>query len=326
MFIRPLVSVSEKMQEPGSGKGGMHKGERKKIDVKVQGAVKTKIVGGVGSLFVSVATPLLHPALRLSIRNMLRAIRQTRLIEPSRCLGESDSIPLGLLSNERDCWMNAVMQIMLRLPMFRTILALWAPQSYEPFQKFIDQYDADRKAHFSISSASSSELVRCLAKKMSSDIFLSPSSPHLFEIFRTILLSLGSTESFGHKTYSMEESCCLLEWDPQTQALLSLTHQKIAAQTPRHLLVFVKQHSQLSSVVPKQLSDGEKRGYYDLQGFIERRHDGGGAELIAYVKAAGKNWYQCRNQRISKLHSIHLDLPLVSSRLFYYKRCTIGQR
>ncbi len=322
MFIRPLVGVSDKMQEQGSGKGRHYRGDRKKIDAKVQGAVQTKIVGGVGSLFVSVATPLLHPGLRSSIRNMLRAIRQTKFIEPGRCVGEMDAVPLGLIPHEGDSWMNAIMQIMLRLPMFRMILAVWAPQSYEPFQKFIDQYDADRKAHFTISSASSAELVRCLSKKMSSEMFFS--SPHLFEIFRTILLSLGSSDSSNRKAYSMEESCSLLEWDPQTQSLLALIHQKMADQMPRHLLVFVKQHSSLSSIVPKQLSDREKRGYYDLQGFIERRCDGGGAELIAYVKVAGKSWYQCRNQRISKLHSIHLDLPLISSRLFYYKRCTLG--
>lgn len=322
MLVKSLSSVSEKMQERSFDRSGLKKNERKKIDAKVQGAVQRKIVGGVGSLLVSLVTPLLLPTLRSSIRNMFRSIRQTKLIEPNRGLGDTDFVPLGLSPCGSDSWMNAAMQIMLRLPMFKAVLTLWAPQSYEPFQRFIDQYEADRKAHFPVSSASSVELVNCLLQKMESNIHLSPSHLGLFKIFQTILLSFHSVESLIGKGRLIEESCYLLEWDPQTQALQPLIHKKIGAHMPRHLLIFVKERSEPPSMLPKQFSEGEKGGYYDLHGFIERRHEAGLAEFIAYVKVAGQNWYQCRNQRISKLRSIHLDLPLLSSRLFYYKRCS----
>ncbi|MCC6127585.1 MAG: hypothetical protein IT584_00055 [Chlamydiae bacterium] len=316
----PLASVNETRkrsrffdrsswdEEPSSG-----------IDEKVQGLVKRKIASGLGSLLVSVAAPFLLPELRSSIRNIFRSEKKSS----SRFETISDQeqqIPLGLIACGMNGWINALMQIALRLPIYRTILLLWAPQSYEPFQRFIDQHDADQRAKLEISSASSLELVQCLIQKMSSECICSD-RPDFFEIFRILLLSGSPKRSFFLKLYSKQESSCLVEWDAKTSPFFTLMDQKLQAHTPGHLLVFVKNKEAPGFVVPKQIVDG-KGQYYDLQGFIERRSDAGSTEFIAYVKVSGKTWYQCRDQRISKMNSIHLHVPLLLSHVLYYKKCS----
>ena len=111
-----------------------------------------------------------------------------------------------------------------------------------------------------------------------------------------------------------------MEWDAEFSSLELLIQQKLTEKAPWHLLVFIKSPEDLEEI-PKQIAD-EKGQYYALQGFIEKRQDVGLAEFIAYVKVADKNWYQCRNQRILKLQSIHLHIPLLASHLLYYKKCS----
>ncbi|MBX9745178.1 MAG: hypothetical protein K2X08_08220 [Chlamydiales bacterium] len=315
IFIMPISETlqkgySDNFEQPP------RQGRQKGIDAKVQGLAHTKMGSGLGSLFVSMATPpSMLRGVRSSIRNAFRLSRQSKCIEQGRLLVELDSVPLGLMPCGTESWMNAVMQIVLHLPIFKTILALWAPQSYEPFQMFIEQYEVDRKAHATISSASSLSLVRCLAQKNSLEAFFLRTDPDLFQIFRAILWSFSSQESAFLRRESVHESCLLMEWDGDGWSLIE---QKLAAKAPSYLLVFMKNSP--DSVAAKQIPDPKRGGYYELQGFIEKRGDEGCSEFIAYVKVAGKSWYQCRNQRIAKLHSIHLDVPLLSSRFFYYKK------
>lgn len=315
MFIMPVSETLQKGYSDNFDNRSLQ-GKRKGVDAKVQGFAHTKMGSGLGSLFVSMGTPpSMLRGVRSSIRNAFRLKRQSKSIEQGRLLVELDDVPLGLMPCGLDSWMNAVMQIVLRLPIFRTILALWAPQSFEPFQMFIEQYEIDRKAHAVISSASSLSLVLCLEQKIPPEVFSLRTGPDLFQIFRAILWSFASQESPSLRGDSIHESCLLMEWDGEGWSLIE---EKLAAQSPSYLLVFLK--SSPDSVAAKQIPDPKRGGYYELQGFIEKRGDEGCSEFIAYVKVAGKSWYQCRNQRISKLHSIHLDVPLLSSRFFYYKK------
>ena len=319
VFFMPIASVSETRkegrflvepfwdEEPSSG-----------IDAKVQGIVKRKIASSLGSLFVSLSAPFL-PEFRSSVRNIFRSKRRFSS-RPETFSIQEELIPLGLIACGTSRWINALMQIALRLPIFRTILLLWAPESYEPFQRFIDQYDADQKAKLEISLASSMELIHCLMKKMPSESIQS-NSPDFFEIFRILLISGSPKRSIFLKVHSKPESCCLIEWDVDVCPFFDLIDEKLKAHAPGHLLVFVKNREESSFVIPKQIVDG-KGQYYDLHGFIERRPDAVRAEFIAYVKALGKTWYQCRDEGISKLHSIHLHVPLMSGDFFYYRKCS----
>ncbi len=288
------------------------------VDEKVQGVVKRKIASGVSSLFVSVAAPFLLPELRSSIRGIFRSKKKSFLRSKAPPEHE-EQIPIGLMACDFNRWINAMMQIALRLPIFRTILLLWAPQSYEPFQYFIDQHDADQKANLEVSSASSAELARFLMQKMPA-LCICPNRPDFFEIFQTLLRSGSPKRSFFLGVYSKQESCYLVEWDAKASAFFTLMDQKLQAHAPGHLLVFVKNRGEAEFSLPKQIIDG-KGQYYDLQGFIERRQDAKFPEFIAYVKLSGKTWYQCRDERISRMHSIHLHVPLAEGLLLYYKKC-----
>lgn len=318
-FILSISSIFEKRKQGRSQLSFFEGEERAGVDAKVQGLVKPRISSGLGSLFVSVTAPFALSDFRSSLRNLFRFKKKESLFRLDALWSDVDGIPLGLMACGLHSWINAVMQIALRLPVFRTILLLWAPHSYEPFLRFIDQHDADREAKLMVSSASSADLVRCLAQKMLPELFVSWGNPDLFEVFRKLLLSCVSKESLSLGVYSKEESCCLVEWDQKIAPLDAFIQQKLEERAPWHLLVFIK-HPEDLETLPKQIAD-EKGQYYALRGFIEKRQDVGFAEFIAYVKVSDKNWYQCRNQRILKLQSIHLHIPLQSSHLLYYKRC-----
>lgn len=58
---------------------------------------------------------------------------------------------------------------------------------------------------------------------------------------------------------------------------------------------------------------------YDLDAFIELRPDGNTASYIAYVKVEG-GWYQCDNERVTRLRSDSLAAPLHRAILLHYRR------
>jgi ubiquitin C-terminal hydrolase len=57
---------------------------------------------------------------------------------------------------------------------------------------------------------------------------------------------------------------------------------------------------------------------YDLRAFIEKRPDFLGVNYVAYVKVSG-NWYQCDDDRITRLRSDAFGVALRRGVLAYYQ-------
>lgn len=209
-FVMPLAPVFESKKQDRFRRPFFAKQSPSGVAAKVQGVVQRRISGGLGSLFVSVAAPLFLPDIRSALRGALRFRRKdSSVVAVDALWSDEEAAPLGLMACGLHSWMNAVMQIALRLPVFRTILLLWAPQSYEPFQRFIDQYDADRRAGKEMSCASTMELVYCLMGKMSAEAFIRPVHPDLFEVFRTLLLSCTSKDAISLGVHSKRRAAVL---------------------------------------------------------------------------------------------------------------------
>lgn len=319
LFTPPVLPVIEQRKDPYQHTGSVREKPRKSIDSKVQKFARTKITENSGSLFTS-ATILQY----LFSTEML--VNQTAIDSslPSYFKfneSEIETKPIGFLPCDPDSWINAVMQIVLRLPILKTILTVLAPQSYEPFRLFIDQYHKDQKAHLNISTANGAQVVHCLKKHFPNQLFGPFGPPSLFEIFQNILLSGDSSSPLSHAIKRLRQFYGQFEWD-ETESLLSCFIRKLTT-SPCDLLISLKRKKNPSNPIPTQIFDASNNTYYDLHGFIEIRKECGQPEFIAYLKMNGKTWYQCRNQRIVKLCSTHLHLPLISSHLLHYKKCHV---
>jgi hypothetical protein len=317
LFTLPIMPVIEQRKDPYPHAGIMQEKPRKGIDSKVQKFARTKITENSGSLFTSATI------LQYLFSTDTLADQGIDSLPSSFKFNESEveTKPIGFQPCDPDSWINAVMQIVLRLPILKTILTVLAPQSYEPFRVFIDQYHKDQKTHLNISTANGAQIVHCLKKNFPNQLF-GPFGPFsLFDIFQNILLSGDSTVPLSHAIKRLRQFYGQFEWD-EKESLLSCFIRKLTM-APCDLLISIKRKKNSSNPIPTQIFDPSNNTYYDLHGFIEIRKEYEQPEFITYLKMNGKNWYQCRNQRIVKLCSTHLHLPLTSSHLLHYKKCYV---
>lgn len=326
LVANPLMSIQEQPRN-GSAYSGFSSAEerRKGIGSKVEKFAQNKIAGSPGSLFASATAPkvILLPDLVQGRGEIFMLPKKPKFKKkPSlHSSDERDEEPIGLMPCDSDSWVNAAMQLILRLPVLRTILAVSAPQSYEPFRTFIDQYIEDRDARLCISSADGGELVRCLKKVLPQRLFAPSVSANLFQIFQEIYFSGYPSSPPSFEIGRTRSDHWQIEWNADEISLQHLIKNKtVAVEAPTDLIVYAKGKNERNScrLIPKQIFDPDQPYYYDLQGFIETRQE---LELITYLKIEGKSWYQCRNQRVLKLCSTNLNQPLLSSFLLHYKKC-----
>ncbi|MBS0626336.1 MAG: hypothetical protein JSS32_09830 [Verrucomicrobia bacterium] len=303
---------------------------RKASDTKVKVFAK-KISGSPGSLFASATAPkviLMSESAAQGRQDIYILPKKPKIKKRENILtmNELDEEPIGLHSCEPHSWINALMQLILRLPVFQTILVVSAPLSFEPFRVFIDQYNEDRRARLSVSSASGNELIRCLKKLLPN--FFSSNSIDLFAVMQEIFMTAYPSGSLPYEMGRTHPDHCQFEWNSEEISLQHLVKKQQAAdRAPADMVVSAKGKSEvkLCRLIPKQIFDLGDSFYYDLQGFIESRRDHSHSEWIAYIKILGK-WYQCRSERVHKLCSTNLNLPLLSSHLLHYKKCHLSTR
>ena len=334
LIITLLPSYTDQPREEELPKKGPVMKPRDGVDSKVQGFARSKISSGEGSLFASTSppkVPLVSDVLLQSSDEDLLKSKKTKVKKrPLVHRGlEWDEDPIGLMPCDPDSWINAVMQLVLRLPFLRTILSISAPRSYDPFRIFLDHYYEDREDGLAVSSADGRALVECLKKNLMPHLFGPFGKVNLFGIFQGIFFS---GYPFGLHSLDTDQNRTELwqcEWDADQISLLDQIRNKaLVTHAPADLLVSVKKKNKndFCSVIPRQIFYSDLSSYYDLQGFIEKRQDGEHFDSIAYVKIRGKNWVQCRNERILKLSSTNLDYPLLSSKLLHYKKCSTLRR
>lgn len=248
-------------------------------------------------------------------------------------------IPIGLHRKNKFCffddrtWINpfnALMQFILFLPNFADLF-FFAPHSFHPFQDFIDQYKADQQENRAVSSANTLSLVRCARRKLPHYLF--KNKIDLYAILQNLIQALFPTlpallssqvGSYFPDSLAFHPEWHLI-WDVRRGKTLDESIQQKWNEKAQEMLVSVKGvEESFCNLVKKQFFTPSDWFCYDLDAFIEMRPDHGGANFVTYLKLDG-GWYQCDDEKVVRLRSNSLNVPLCRSILLHYKRIEFGR-
>lgn len=248
-------------------------------------------------------------------------------------------IPIGLHRKNKFCffenriWINpfnALMQFVLFLPSFGDLF-FFAPHSFHPFKDFIDQYKVDQQENKTVSSANTASLVRCAMRKL--PLFLFQNKIDLYAILQHLIQALFPTlpSLLSSKVGSyFPDSLAFhpewhLVWDVKKGKTLDEIIQQKWNEKAQEVLVSVKGvEGSFCNLIKKQFFTPSDWFCYDLDAFIEMRPDHGGVNFVTYLKLDG-GWYQCDDEKVVRLRSNSLNVPLCRSILLHYKRIEFGR-
>jgi hypothetical protein len=275
----------------------------KPTDSKIKRFVlkKIRLPGRCGALLYSVTAPQILMSMRNNAN--VRKIERQRKKVGTRSV--DSKIPVGLVNDEQLAWinpMNALMQFLLFLPEFRHV-CLFVPRSFRPFLDFVERYLLDQQEGRSLSSANNSLLVHCLMKTLPPPLFQKAADANLYEILKAL----------NGVLFPFLKTVLQIEWENGS------LEEAVQAKKAGHFLIGVRRCG-AGKCIKKQFFIETHSVCYDLRAFVERRVDGAeGASFVTYLKIRG-SWYQCDDERIAKLRSDCLSIPLQQSILLYYKR------
>jgi hypothetical protein len=310
----------------------------KPTDSKVKGLVLERIaqatVVGRAALLPSATAPrimvdllaaLAVPAIEMARREQpIELMPRTRISKRplvKRAYGKK--APIGLRRCEPHGWINAWIQFLLSIPTLPELFS-FVPRSFEPFREFVDQYAFDQQENRPVSFASGAALVRCLMGSLPNPLF---KNVDLYEIlkgaFKAMFPHIRAANLSDAIVFHTERH---LVWNAGGSTTFDEEMDRIIKMGCPDIFIAIKGSDPASCrVVKRQFVSQPDWHFYDLDAFIEHRHDGkNNAIFVAYLKVDG-SWYQCDDERICSLRSSSLSVPLHRGVLLHYKRFAFGK-
>jgi hypothetical protein len=248
--------------------------------------------------------------------------------------------PIGISGNEKNSWMNALLQFAIFVPSIRAMFD-YLPPSFSEFMRFIDLYHLDQIKNKMLTSAHSEALVERLLERFPLSFFLRGEEIDLSLVLKRMM-------EFFLPPMETNKTSNLLAYRPEWQLeveekqLLSFSSLDSFLQDqllcrdelPSELLlsfrwIFEKGFDSLTAFYRAKsyylfCNALQKTIGYELTAFIEYRKDAfsSQASYITYLKVEN-SWYQCCNERIIPLRSNHLNIALERGFLFHYRYAQI---
>ena len=321
--ISPVSPIDDQYRNGAlftSGDGSV----RKPVDSKIQELVLSQIHNSSPSMLLASAT---SPNVVIALISGVILVNDASSRMPRRQKKEKAAlkrgrdkgiIPIGIERCEQFPAFNAILQLILFLPVFREAFS-FAPRGYQVFTQFVAQYSMDQETKYQATSADSKPLLDLLMKKMPTSFFKSKSEK--VEI-KSFLCAMMETV-FGSELSPFNDSLTFhpewsVSWNPE------LPFSSAINLTGRPLELFVKLDSSKPGTnlsVQRQFFTKPDCFCYDLDAFIEYRPEGkeNGGYHITYLKMEGA-WYQCDDDRITRMRSTQLNQALNRSILLHYRR------
>jgi hypothetical protein len=334
LTVQSILALSNAFPE---GRDWRFRHIKKPTDSKIKTLVQQQIVqaieGKTGALFPSATAPrvvigilssLRFPKKKREERIQLMPAKR-RLPSPSYRV-EPNRPPIGLHRCEPYNWMSGLIQFFLFLPGSWDLISL-IPRSFQPLREFADQYATDQEENRPISSADSTELIRCLIWKLPPHLL--EEKPVLYDILRGWMKAMFSRCPFElpgeiHPVVLHPEwhVLCHVRSDTLRECFEEAFQKKIS-ESPPEILVGLK-----GTLCPLKCHyfASSAGSSYELTSFIELRPDGEiGEHYIAYLKKDG-TWFQCDEERVIRFRSNCLNVPLRRATLLHYKRVGLSTR
>jgi hypothetical protein len=332
LIVQSILELSNALREE---KELRYRQIKKPTDSKIKTLVQEQIVQALerktGALFPSATAPRVVIGLLSSLHSPKKTIEERiRLIPPKSraprisCRAPpSKRVPIGLNRCEPYNWMSSLIQFLLFLPGSWDLFSL-IPRSFQPLREFADQYFTDQEENRPVSSADTTELIRCLMSKL--PIHFLNRKPILYEILHEWMKAI-----FPHCPFDLpgeihpvvlHQEWHIVSRSPNDDDLQEAFQKKISEGPPEILIGFKGAPCPLKGHY-FAASEGIS---YNLDSFIEIRPDGDdGEHYITYLKRDG-SWYQCDEERVIQFRSNYLNVPLRRATLLHYKRVGLAGR
>ena len=326
----------------------------KTLNSKINGLALAKIptsqLGIICGHLVAAAPQVVFSILPKTIKlsSIKKNIADKKLIKQKKLLDEKkekpnilykNSIkPIGILNNHFYPWINAFLQFIIFIPSLKEMF-FYTPKSFSSFNDFFDAYIEDQRVNKESTKYSTTDVIESLYSRFK-DFFSSHKKVDLFSLLKKIM-SLISSRTSALSNFGLDILAFYPSWqieinneDIILEEYLSkiIAYEMKSAITPKELLIsfkwfFEKKSSSIESCKAPTLLffyDNISSVYYELDAFIEYREDGLNGSYLTYLKVDGI-WYQCDDTRVRKIRSNNLQIALLRSFVFHYKKIKIRE-
>lgn len=316
--IPPVKSIEDYYPQ-NAANSGTKKNVQKAVDSKVQSLVLSQIKNGlVCSLFASVTCPFVLEHLLSGMNLPSQPLKWGRKEKGRKRVTKQESQvpPIGVVRCKEYPPLGSILQLLLFIPIFRDVFS-FSPQSFKHLNDFVALYLKEQSAGLKVSTGSTSRVLELLKACMPAVFFNCESARVSIKDFLCSLIK--SVYERGGESIS-SSLAFHLDWNIFWDTSFPFSSVIDLPIRPYEILVTVRPGRELTGAVIQRQFFTKSDGYcYDLEGFVEFRHDGvDSGSYITYVKAEG-GWYQCDDERITVMRSDYLKSPLTRCVLLYYK-------
>ncbi len=253
-----------------------------------------------------------------------------------------EPVPIGILGNAHNNWVNALMQFILFVPALRSMFC-YLPSGYAAFEAFCLQYFQDVKDRKPLTSAKSDCLMKCLYRQFGSEVLLKNQS--IFNLYDILRLLLGRVDIAAAKNFLLDPAghvICKQKESPKPmerrleQHLLCLSRHPLLRPAekddlfpyPMELIIsysWLCDQKDLLDFPPAKMqyffaSRKELAVVYALDAFIFCDCPAG--RYSTYIKA-NDAWHCAQDEKVEKLETYEARHDLYGAFLFHYKRMRI---